>query len=246
MKALVRNLAFLVGLGAPLAALVGMILTRLHLVDYAVGQGVLGLEVAWWGSIAGVVLGVLVLLLSRAELRRAWLSIGLGLVASLLCLGAIGHFRFCSSGEPPVHDVSTNWSDPVMFSKGLNADRADSHAANPVEADPRVPAAAGAPWAGQRVAEVNARTCPGAKPIMHGVDADKVSAVLQKHGVQVTGSAPFRVEGFREGLWYAQQDDIAVRIRPDQTDVRAVSRSLANDHGANCRLVTAIVQALSK
>lgn len=246
MKTLIRNLALLVGLGAPLTALIGMILTRFHGVDYAVGQGVLGLQVGWWGSIAGVALGLAALLLSRAELRRVWLSIGAGLVASLLCLGVIWRFQTHAAPQPPVHDVSTNWSDPVLFSKGLNADRADSHALNPIETDPHVPAGVGAPWAGMRVAQVNARTCPGAQPIMHGVDADKVSSVLQKLGVQITGSAPFRVEGVREGLWYAQQDDVAVRIRPEQTDVRAISRSLANDHGANCRLVTAIVQALSR
>ncbi|MBS0295442.1 MAG: DUF1499 domain-containing protein [Proteobacteria bacterium] len=246
MKPLIRNLALLVGLGAPLIALIGMILTRFHAVDYAVGQGVMGLQVGWWGAIAGVALGGLALALSVSELKRAGPAIALGLVASAATLGAIGLFRARSAGQPPVHDVSTDWSDPVMFSKGLIADREASHAANPVEADPRVPAGAGAPWAGQRVAEVNARTCPGAKPISHGVDADKASAALQKLGVQITGSAPFRVEGVREGLWYAQQDDVAVRIRPGRTDVRATSRSLANDHGGNCRLVTAIVQALSR
>jgi fatty-acyl-CoA synthase len=144
----------------------------------------------------------------------------------------------------PVHDVSTNWDDPVTLSDELMVAR--GKAANPAENNPLVPASAGAPWAGKRVAEVNAQTCPRAKAIMHGVDPDRVAQVLQANDVQVLGSQVFRVEGVYTGFWFGAKDDVVVRIRPERTDVRSIRREGVSDDGTNCKRVTRIVEALDR
>jgi hypothetical protein len=144
----------------------------------------------------------------------------------------------------PVHDVSTNWADPVGFSDHLMYLR--EGAENPVEDDPHVPASVGAPWGGMRVADVNAKTCPGAKAIPHGIDPDQVTKVLQANGFQIAGAQVFLVEGTTTGFWFGATDDIAVRIRPERTDIRIVRRSGLSDNGDNCARITRIAQALSR
>jgi fatty-acyl-CoA synthase len=238
--------ALIAGLVGPLLIFLGAALTHFHLIDYRIGLELMTLKLAWWASLVGGAFALLVLVLSLGDLRRSGALALIGVVAAGAAVYGLWRFNSHYGASPPVHDVSTDWSDPVMFSKAVVADRASSGAPNRIEADPRVPADAGAPWAGMRVAEVNAKTCPGAQPIPKGVDPDRVVEALKGLGVQTTGAQPFRVEGVHDGLWFGLEDDIAVRIRPDRTDIRSTSRSMANDYGANCRRVTQIVQALSK
>jgi len=122
------------------------------------------------------------------------------------------------------------------------AERAD--ALNPVEPDPRAPIEAGPPWGGRRVAEINAETCPGARTVRRNVDPDEAARVLERNGVRIKGRAPWRVEGTYESFWFGFKDDVVVRIRPEGTDVRSISRVGRSDIGANCKRVTKIVEAL--
>ena len=70
----------------------------------------------------------------------------------------------------PVHDVATDWRDPLMPTPRLEALRGRS--ALPVEAAPAVPEGPRAGFLGRLVAEVNARTCPGAEPVVLPVAPD--------------------------------------------------------------------------
>ena len=151
--------------------------------------------------------------------------------------------------QPPIHDVATDWSDPITFSDRLLGLRGAG--ANAVERNPyaRRPWGVGGGavtegWAAQRVADLNRLACPTARPIMRMIPAATVQSVLEDQGLTIVGSAPWRVEGAARSTWYHLQSDVAVRMRPDRTDVRAVSRYGELDYGANCRLVTAIVRAL--
>jgi uncharacterized protein (DUF1499 family) len=240
----VGAIGLIAAMAAPVAVLIGAVISRFHLGSYDLGFDLIAVKIGGILSVVASVLALIALFFAFADFRRLGVRALIAVAVAGLTLAGEARFQLQSRDMPPIHDVSTNWDDPVDFSDQLMATRGPT--ANPVETDPHVPASAGPPWGGQRVATVNAKTCPGAKPVMHGVDPDRAAKALQANGVQVVGSAIFRVEGIYTGFWFGAQDDVAVRIRPERTDVRSVRRSGLSDYGANCARVTRIVQALSR
>jgi fatty-acyl-CoA synthase len=234
------------GVGALIIVLLASVATTLRFINYETGFDFIALRVAPASAALGVGFGFIGFLMSIAKRKKSPVALSvIGLVAGAATLAGAIRLWMVEQSTPPIHDVSTNWDDPLPFSKEMMAVRDEAYAL-PIEDNPRVPTSAGPPWGGTRVAEVNAKTCPGAKPIMHDVDADKVAAAIKAAGYAVTGEADFRVEGTHTGFFFGESQDVAVRIRPDRTDVRSVSRTAQSDLGANCRGVTRIVQALSR
>jgi fatty-acyl-CoA synthase len=240
----IADLALAVGLVAPLLVVLGAVGTKLGVWSWRVGFVKMTVQWAPPAAIAGVALGAVALLVALFVLKRKRLVALAALVLPGLVLAGMAKLKADAGKVPPIHDVATTWDDPVMFTKALMSERAGAD--NPVEADPRVPAKAGPPWAGQRIADVNAKTCPGARTIPRQVDSDAAVAAIEKLGGRVVGSSLFRVEGTFESFWYGFKDDVAIRIRPGETDIRSVSRVGGSDIGMNCKRVTALVQALSK
>jgi len=238
------KLAALVGVLAPVLVLIGAAGTRFGLMDWQVGFRDFALKYAQWAAYAGLVLAVLATVLSLRRLRTAWPLLLLAFLAPGLVLAGLLKLRADARAAPPIHDVATDWEEPLGFSADLMAERAD--APNKIEADPRVPTETGPPWGGRRVAEINAETCPGARTAPN-TDPDAVAAAFEKAGVQVRGRAAWRVEGTAESFWFGFKDDVVARIRPGEgTDIRSVSRVGRSDLGANCARVTKIVEALQR
>ena len=243
-SASIAKLALVIGLIAPLLVVVGAIGTKLGLIDWKVGFGDITIKWARWAAYAGLAFAVLALVLSFRSLKREWVWLLFAFVLPGLVLGGLLRLKAQADSVPPIHDVSTNWEEPLGFSTDLMADRAD--APNKIEADPRLPADAKSPWAGKRVAEINAATCPGAKPIPRYVEPDEMAAAFEAAGVTVRGRAPWRVEGTHESFWFGFKDDVVARMRPERTDIRSVSRVGRSDLGANCARITRIVEALQR
>jgi hypothetical protein len=239
----VVTLALWVAIATALLMILAAAGTHLNLLSWRVGHDLLAIRIGGVAAHVAGALAVLALIVSFFDLKRLGMGALIAVVVAGVTLGGFVRYITTSHHAPPVHEVSTNWDEPVGFSPELLQLRGD--APNKVEDDPRVPADVGPPWGGMRVADVNAKTCPGAKAIPHGVDPDKVAKALQAEHAQVVGQAVFRVEAMRTGLWFGATDDIAVRIRPERTDIRAVRRAGLFDHGDNCGLVTRLVQALS-
>ena len=229
---------------APIFVAVGVIGAHGGFIPFDTAHGLIATKIAGAVALLAIVVAIFALFAARSNFAKQ----GLAAIAALLIAGVTlaGEARYFMTARAwvPVHDVSTNWTDPVAFSDHLNYLR--EGAENAVEDDPRVPASAGAPWGGMRVADVNAKTCPGAKAVLHGVDPDQAVKALQANGFQIAGSQVFLVEGTHTGTWFGATDDISVRIRPERTDVRAVRRAGLSDNGDNCASVTRIVQALSR
>ena len=145
------------------------------------------------------------------------------------------------AGEPPlpVYDTTGPYTDPdvaIDVHEGLPPVRSAWIAArNDAE-----------PYAGRRVAEVNAETCPGARTIPRLVSTEEVVAALEAEGVVVIGQAPWRVEGEQESPWFGRARDVVVRMQPEATDIRSIDRIGLIDLGQNCDLVTALVERLSR
>lgn len=236
------RLALVVGLAAPLLVLAAAILTKTGTLDWRFGYGELTLRWAALLALAGSALGLAAVVLALKD-RRLWLLAAVALLAPAATLVGFGWVRAQAAQTPPVHDVSTNWDEPLMPSRALAVRRGSGAA---VARDPVVGAEAGPGWAGRRVAEVNAQTCPGARPVLRAVDFERVRAVLEGQGVELLGAAPWAVEGTHESWWFGFRTDVIVRIRPGRTDVRAVAREDRPDLGFTCRLVTRIVEGLER
>jgi fatty-acyl-CoA synthase len=156
--------------------------------------------------------------------------------------------------SPPVHDTATDWNDALMFSPQLMLARGPD--TNPVGTDPLVPYSRfTAMLAGQRVADVNARTCPAATPITLTLPPEQAYARLKaaalKAGLKLVSGDPApdasgrrRLEGTATGFWFGFKDDLAGRLLPagagTRIDLRVSSRIGLTDFGRGCRLITRI------
>jgi len=231
--------------------------------------GAVGTKLGWWswktGFVAVMVKGpmglgwapALASLAIVAALVGLVISMGAGLwrraftalVVGILTMGAF----ICIGGQakkaPPIHDVATDWSQPLMFSDTVMKDRGPD--ANPVIPNP---VATAGPLAGQKIADVNARTCPGAKPVVLArAPADAYAtakAALTKDGLKVVTDDPAtgRLEAVATSFWYGFKDDVVVRVKPQgggsRIDLRSISRVGLSDLGQNCKRITGLVAAM--
>ncbi len=236
------KLAVVVGFAAPLIVLAGAVGTKLGFFDWMFGFKTLTIDTAPKVAMGAVLVGLIALVVAFMRARKFIPHALVALLVPLLTIGAFAKFRADANAVPPIHDVATNWEEPLGFSQGVMDARRGSP--NAIQADPVVPAKAGPPWAGRRVAEINAETCPGAKPILRAVSDDQVAEAFQAAGVQVQGRAPWKVEGVSESVFFGFKDDLVARITPERTDFRSISRVGGSDIGANCERITKIVKHL--
>ena len=251
----------------------------------ALGGGVLALVVfglgAWavragwldWGFGVRWLLGrlapglaALALLLGLAALVAAALvrpRRGLGAALAAVALAALTLMVWFAERDraarldlahAPVHDVATDWRDPLMPTPRLEALRGRS--ALPVEAAPAVPEGPRAGFLGRLVAEVNARTCPGAAPVVLPVTPDvayfRTKAVVAHGGMTVVTDDP--AAGVLEATvargWLGARYDLMARVRREgagaRIDLRSISRHGQLDHGINCERVSAFRAQLAR
>ena len=232
-----------------LMILVGALGVRFDLIDWRLGVGQLILD--WPSKLAliGVLGGIFaVFVAANAGFGRYGLKAAISLVLPLATLVAVTWLKSLGESFPPVHEVATDWSQPVSFSPALiRARGSDAYA---VEADPIVPAAAGA-YMNRRVAEVNAETCPAAKPVLLSLPPAqayaRAKAAVLAQGLALDADQPAsgRLEATASGLWLGLKDDLAVRVSAtaggSRVDLRSTSRAGLSDFGANCRRVANLV-----
>ncbi len=180
------------------------------------------------------------------------LKAAFSLVLPLATLAALVWLKSYGDSYPPVHDVATDWTQPIALSPALLRERGLD--AWPVENDPIVPASSGA-YMMRRVAEVNSETCPGAHPVPLNVPVDQAYAraksALASEGLELFSDTPAsgRLEATGADLWLGLKDDVVVRVTAAGTgskvDVRSVSRGGVADFGDNCRRVSELVRLIS-
>lgn len=221
--------------------------------DYAANT----VALSWAGTLAllGAILAVLCLLLVLAVAPRKGFILPLvSLVLAGGVLAATGQLRATVASHPPIHDVATDWSDPLVF--GASASAARGPQANDILTDPRVGIQSAAPaMEGQRVAEINARTCPGAVPAVITGSAqgayDKTRAALLAEGMTLVTENPAggRLEATGQTRWLNLTYDVIARVQPEgagaRVDFRSISRTGEIDLGDNCRRVTRLREAVA-
>ncbi|MCI3131649.1 DUF1499 domain-containing protein [Phenylobacterium aquaticum] len=236
------DFALLLALAPAVMVGAAMLGTRFGLMDWKTGLGLITLE---WApkiallSVATGLVGVIIALF--AGFGRLGLKAFLVLGLSLATMGGYVWARQAQITNPPVNDVSTDWTRPLTFSQRIMSQRgADSV---PVEFDPVVPLGAEF-YAGRRVAEVNAETCAVARPLILTADTAaayaRAKAAVEQAGLALVTDDPRqgRLEATARSLLFGLRSDVVVRILPDprgaRIDMRAVDRAPTPDLGANC------------
>ena len=236
-----------------LSIVIGALVTKTGLMGWKIGFGLLTFKVPPLQAMAGLATGLTGLFLALiVDAKRLWLKGLLPLVITLCVIGGFAGLMNKAKSVPMIHDVSTDWTTPLTFSPAVITARGSD--SNPVEADPRGPGKDGVP--GERVADLNAKACPEAKPIVLTSDApdafNKVKAALTAAGLTIVTEAPAqgRIEAVATSALYGFKDDVVARIAPTEggtrIDLRSISRVGISDLGANCKRVTAIRAALVK
>ena len=247
-------LSFTALLGLLPAALIvaGAIGVRADMIDWSVGHDQLMTDWPFKLGMVGVVSGILGLFTAlMAGFGRFWRRALIGLLVPLFVLGGLVAYKARSDAFPPVHDVATDWNNPIMFSRAILRLRGAD--ANPIDQEPSVPASAGA-YMNRLVAEVNAETCPQARPaILQGSAADAYARARQAvlaEGLDLVRDDPRagRLEATATDAILGLKDDLAVRVTQTgqgaKVDFRSVSRYGEADIGGNCARVTRLVQAV--
>ncbi|MDP2260386.1 MAG: long-chain-fatty-acid--CoA ligase [Caulobacter sp.] len=254
------NLALLVALAPAAMVLVGAAGMQLGQWDQQIGivamlQNGVTPTLGWApaAALVGALTSVLGLLVATfGGFSRLWGKALLALAITAATWAALISFQSYAARMPPLADVATDWSEPLMFSPAMLAARGPE--ANYVDPQPVLPIGSRF-YAGRPVGEVNAETCPNAQPAVLGVSPQQAyvsaRAAVQTAGLALVHEDPAAglLEATATGLLYGLKRDVVVRVKPEgagaRVDVRSVSRTESRDLGANCRQIGKLLSALS-
>ena len=180
-----------------------------------------------------ILLAVIILVIGLAISRgtAGALSAGRAWGALLACiLVLVPNMQSFPRGQPPIHDITTDTSNPPVFVE-LVAIRAADNAANPPE------------YAGEEVAKVQQEAFPELVTLQLSTDPATVfisaGEVMREMGWAVVAedATTGRLEATDTTDWFRFKDDVVVRIEAadggTRVDVRSKSRVGQGDMGAN-------------
>lgn len=272
------------GLGRILlpVSLVAAVALPLYFIAAALGVrfGVWGIRTGLLDMIilngAWVILGVLALgalALVVAFLAQPRTGVGLAAVAFLVPLiGFIGTTQYTNMrypfpvpklvsmpSYPPIHDVSTDLTDPPTFTSAIMELRGEE--SNPVlppdTVFPDSERMVAMGLAGKTRGEVQTEAFPDIMPVhLAGLDPaaafDASVGAAKKIGVKFVNQDKDSgiIEGTVTTFWYGFKDDVVVRVRPAPSgegsivDARSISRIGGGDMGANGKRIRKFIEAM--
>ncbi len=247
--------AIVLALAPAALVLAGALAVKFGLLNWKIGFGAVMVAgpfgMGWAPSLAILAIGFALVTLIASVRGGGWRRP----LAALLIAGATLGVFVVMGGKarqaPPIHDVATNWSEPMMFSHATMMRRGPD--ANPVEVHPMVPAQM--PMiGGMSVAEVNRQTCPAARPVLLKMTAEeayaRTRAALTAEGMKIVGEDPEQglIEAVVTSFWYGFKDDLVARVWPEgsgaRVDMRSVSRVGISDLGQNCKRIGRLAEAI--
>ena len=197
-----------------------------------------------WAAWGGIGAGAAAILALLAAIR--WPSgrtVASGVAAVFLAGIAVGfpwYWLSKARSVPPIHDITTDVSDPPQFVAVLPL-RED--APNPSE------------YGGESVAEQQKAAYPDIDTQSFSESPrtvfDAALAAAKDMGWEIVASAPGagRIEATATTTWFGFKDDVVIRIRDDRAgtlvDVRSVSRVGRSDVGANAERIRAFQARLA-
>jgi fatty-acyl-CoA synthase len=244
--------ATLIAIATPLLFLAAALGSKHGLWDWRFGLGVMTRD---WGppaAIAGMVVTALsILLWVRTGPRWPIAVLVVAFLAPALCLYGLRQQQALVLELPAIHDVNTDWSDPVQFTEAALEERMDVGATNPVLDSPIVvDDGRRGRWAGMTFAEAQAIGYPDLASIELALDLPSAQAAaidaMRSMNLDIRRSwirdDEAGVEAVATTAWYGLQDDVAVRLRSTGrgttlVDVRSISREGHIDLGENAERV---------
>lgn len=247
--------------------------SKLGLWGWQFGLGVMTIQ---WGPMllmaAGVIalLALIISLIKAPRKKAAILAFGAVLISGL-ALGRVAAFGGTAERLPPLHDIQTDWANPVQPSDALVTEREATGALNPIEDAPVLPEAVNTRWPGlggrlvsevQEEAEFDTATHESPKETPYPMLAPLIApgsvedgyaaalAAVEDKGWDIVLADPEegRIDATETTFWYGFKDDILIRVRPDEAgvriDVRSVSRVGLSDLGVNAKRVRDLLDEL--
>ncbi|MEM7492244.1 MAG: DUF1499 domain-containing protein [Pseudomonadota bacterium] len=199
----------------------------------------------------------------------------IALVATLI--SAMLLFRLQGFGAtalslPPIHDIQTDWSEPVRFTDAVLEAREAQGETNPILDDPVIPEEVDARWpglGGMRVADAQEqaeqlyldeeRGFKPMDPVFFDQEPNEIAELAERlltsRGWELI--TPFEGQQGRDIIqleatvtsgWFGFKDDVAVRIKAvegaTRVDMRSTSRVGLSDIGANSKRVYAFMMEI--
>lgn len=217
----------------------------------------------WGPLLLGAVLVICIVSLIAALIKaprvKPLVLTGVALFIFAMVAGRLAVMANAAQNLPPIHDVQTDWSDPVRFSDAIMSERNTVEGVNPVKDDPVISEQAKSRWpdmVGRRVADVQEEKYEKISTLITVVEPEKVfvatTLTLSELGIEIVheqkGPDVYLVEGTYTSRLFGFKDDVAVRIRPkgkgSEVDIRSISRVGLSDVGVNFERVYAILDRL--
>lgn len=265
--------ALVAALGAVVWFGVAALGTRLGLWNWQIGLETLTLKIGppMVSGVIGLSLAAMLAALLKAPRKRPFMMAMAALLISGLTMGRLAAHEGQMDRLPPLHDIQTDWADPIGPSDALVTQREATGAQNAIEDDPVISAEADARWpglSGRRVAEVQeeAEFVPGEQKSPRATPYPKLApliapgtpeegyaaalAAVEARGWTIVLADPEegRIEATETSFWYGFKDDILIRVRPDEAgvriDVRSASRVGLSDLGVNAKRVRNLLDEL--
>ena len=209
-----------------------------------------GTRFGWWhfrtsfqmwryGAYAGIAAMVLAVLAMAWGRTRVLLVAVPALLLGALAFGVPWMWRRSAQGYPPIHDITTDTSNPPAF-VAIAPLRAD--APNPVE------------YQGDSIARIQAEHYPDIQPLMMAMPTDSAFTLAllaaREMGWEIVDQdrASGRIEATTTTSWFAFRDDVVIRVSSAsgiaRVDVRSKSRVGRGDVGMNAKRIRAYVARL--
>lgn len=233
-------LAFGLAALAALTALAAGLGHRFGLWDYAFGFALL--RGAAWAGLAGA-LGCLAAAAwaVREHALGALLGALLGLAAGGAAFGVPWAMIQRAQAAPPIHDITTDTSDPPQFVALAAVRRASPN---------------GIAYGGAAVAAAQRRAYPDILPLALGAHPpaafDRCLEAARGLGWKIAAANPaaLRIEATATTPFFGFKDDIVIRITPleaaSRVDIRSASREGPGDLGTNARRIRAFYREMAR
>ena len=219
---------------AVLVLLLGAPLTKAGLLPWQAGLGSFAIA----AMVAGV--GALVLLIAVLRRRGSGL-VRFALVAGLIGFGVPAYVVATSRGAPPIHDITTDITDPPAFVAITPELRGPG--SNPVGYDPKVSEQ-------QLAAYPQVRPMTLAQPPEAAFARAEAAARAMGWEIVAADTVALRIEATDTSRWWGFKDDVVIRLTPvaegTRVDVRSKSRVGLGDLGANAKRITRYLETLAR
>ena len=206
-----------------------------------------GFKLLTWGafiSMFGIVISIISVIITRPGSKKGGFGFSIsGLILSLVVVGTALFFYHRAVSAPPIHDISTDTTNPPQFKAVLPL---------------RKNAPNGSAYGGPNVAIMQHKYYPDIRPVILNVSPGKAyhrcleaAREMSWWKIQAADSLEGRIEATSTIPWFGFKDDIVVRIDTARSggsriDVRSMSRLGVSDIGENARRVRSYIAKLER